>query len=69
MGHRELLCFDFTQKFSKEKSRPRAPLSKNENHALNSPDLAKHSPLASLSLQRVNIFWRVKPMICFLKLC
>lgn len=48
MGYGELLCFDFTQKLSKEKSSSRAPLSRNEDHALNS-HLAKHSSFASLT--------------------
>ena len=47
-GYRELLCFDFTQKLSKEKSSSRAPLSRNEDHTLNSY-LAKHSSLAGLT--------------------
>ena len=36
----ELLCFDFTQKLSEKKNGSRAPLGRNEDHALNSPDLA-----------------------------
>lgn len=41
-----LLCFDFTQKLSEEKSSSRAPLGRNEDWALNSPDLAKHASFA-----------------------
>lgn len=64
----ELLCFDLTQKLSEEKSYSRAPLSRNEDCTLNSLTSAKHSPcLASLSLERINIFWRVKQMILFSK--
>lgn len=51
-GNRELLHFDFTQKVSKENS-------KNEDHALNSPDIAEHSPLARLTeFRKSKYFWK-----------
>lgn len=57
----ELPRFDFTQELSEGESLSRAPPGRNEDHALNSPDQLNTLPwLASLSLERVNIFLEIQ---------